>query len=315
MPEYTSAAEPSQPGNAVPSQPMAGTQPFPPLSAEAMWPLTGPTDPGAGPTSGMPAYPGGSRFPAPPLAPGTALPGRRSALPAILGIVAAAVVLLGGITVVAVTADGKHPSQSAAAPVTGVTSVTSRPPVTSAASPTVSTASPAGATSAAGSNHSGDLAKLLIPMPAGARPWPNRPAQETLDLTGASAYGTDANQWRELLDTAGFSRGIVRRWVTRDGRSVKVTLFQFETPAGALNFCNEEISGTGTSPDWSTVPGTPVRNAGLFITPTADANGYVVEIGLAWVADLFVHVAVAMKEPPDERAVDPLLTAEVALLS
>ncbi len=311
MPENTSAAEPSHPGDAAPPEPPAGTQPGSPITAAS--PPTGPTDPGAEPTTGMPRYPGGSQFPAPPLTPGTAQPGRRSAFPAILGIVAATVVLLGGIAVVAVTADGRHPSGSAAAPVTNAT--TSRPPVTSAASPTVSPASPASAPSTAGGNHSGDLAKLLIPMPAGARPWPNRPAQETLDLTGASAYGTDANLWRELLYSAGFSRGIVRRWVTRDGWSVKVTLFQFETPAGARTFCDDEISGTGKSPDWKTMPGTPVGHAQLFITPTADAKGYVVELGVTWVADIFVHVLVAMKEPPDKGAVDPLLTAEVALLS
>jgi hypothetical protein len=41
----------------------------------------------------------------------------------------------------------------------------------------------------------------------------------------------------------------------------------------------------------------------------------VVELGVTWVADIFVYVTVAMKEPADKGAVDPLLTAEVALLS
>ncbi len=309
-PEDMPAAEPPRPETPASIQLSEGAQADPLITTEQTPPAAGTAQPESGPTTGMPAYP--HQFSATPTLAVTPPPTGRRTLLLVLGIVAAAVVLLGGGTAVALVATGQHRSASAAAP---ASTAASGPPVPRAVSPTAGLTSAAPTTSAAVDTHPTDLAQLLIPAPAGARPWSNKPTMERLDLTGAAAYGTDTDLWRGLLVTDGFAQGIARRWATKDGRLVEVTLFQFRTPWGAQQFGTVEQQSVGHSPDWMAVT-TQMRdrNAEIFGTRAPDTAGYLVELGTTWASEIFVQIKVGMEPPMDDNAVDTLLTAERALL-
>jgi hypothetical protein len=97
--------------------------------------------------------------------------------------------------------------------------------------------------------HNGDVKRLMMGPPAGARKWPNVKAVEALTLTTATADLADLGMGEpgdlgegDLLDV-GFTDGYARRWIDKHGTYVTVRIYRFDHAGGGLEFANNMVGG------------------------------------------------------------------------
>jgi hypothetical protein len=159
-------------------------------------------------------------------------------------------------------------------------------------------------------NHTGDLARFLVPMPAGAKPTKTPPANEVLDVTKASAFGADAERWKDMLYTWEFSRGVVRRWSV-NAEMYEVVLFQFYNPANAEGFIAANRQGLETSPNWRSV--TAAHYGSVFVSTTT-TGGFVSQLAVAQTDDIMVLIEAATKPSTSTSITENLLYTEIHLL-
>jgi hypothetical protein len=229
-------------------------------------------------------------------------PARKSRRWVALAVGALVLVVLVGV-VIAVASSGT--STPAAAPTQAATSVpTAALSASAVASPTPSE-QPTWV-----DKHAGDLARFLVPMPAGAKPLKTKPANEKLDLAGASLYGADSSGFSEHLQLLGFSRGVVRRWSV--GIEVyEVVLFQFGDPSGASDLCASLKRGNESSTEWRSV--TAATFGSIFVS-TSPTEGFITQLGLGVVDDVMVFIRAATKPSTGTKVIEDLVYAEVHLL-
>ncbi len=301
--------QPEQPYSAPPQQTYGQTQPYGQQPAQPQYgqPAQAQYGQPAQPQYGQPAQPQFGQ-PAPTMyqQPGAyqqpgwgqpAAPPKRSKTPLIIGIVVAAVLLLGCGGVVALIVHRANED-------------------TPIASPTTSGPGPSHSASAAASaTHDADLTTYLVKAPSGSTPWTTKPNDEVLDLAAAADFGADSSVWNDLLTQWGFTRGIARHWRTSDDQIVEVTLFQFDHASGAAGFFGKISSATAASDEWDipiTAPGT--GGGKVFASSTTDDNGYDTQLGMATVGDVFINITVSAKPPMDDNACADLLLNQATLL-
>jgi hypothetical protein len=97
--------------------------------------------------------------------------------------------------------------------------------------------------------HHGDLKRLMMGQPAGARKWPDVKTVEALTLTTATADLAElgmlspGDDGEASLIEDGFTDGYVRRWIDKHGTYVTVRICRFDHAGGGLEFANNEVGG------------------------------------------------------------------------
>ncbi|MET9515312.1 hypothetical protein [Streptomyces sp. NPDC002994] len=90
----------------------------------------------------------------------------------------------------------------------------------------------------------GDLRKLLLKKPAGAKDWPSPPGNDGWMslMTYADGHGHPGDAFRNLLDS-GFRRIAVRSWTESNGLDVEIRLVQFreESQVASLGRLKDQL--------------------------------------------------------------------------
>jgi hypothetical protein len=151
--------------------------------------------------------------------------------------------------------------------------------------------------------HDGDVKRLMMSPPAGARKWPDVKAVEALTLTTATAdlaglgLGAPGDLGEEDLDGVGFTDGYVRRWIDKHDTYVTVRIYRFDHAGGGLEFANNEV-GTAEGADWGSVrndiKGNP--NAASFVQPNP-GNGVQSALVIGGFSDIAIVVTTRQRPP------------------
>jgi hypothetical protein len=97
--------------------------------------------------------------------------------------------------------------------------------------------------------HNGDVKRLMMGPPAGARKWPDVKTVEALTVTTATAdlayldMGLPGDLGEEDLLEVGFTDGYVRRWIDKHGVYVTVRIYRFDHAGGGVEFANNKVGG------------------------------------------------------------------------
>jgi hypothetical protein len=218
-------------------------------------------------------------------------------------LVGAVVLVVVAGVVVAVAASGL--GTPAAAPTQTYSPLFDQP-----VSPSPVASSPAAVAPSWTPTHTGDLARFLVPMPAGAKPTKTPPANEVLDIKKAADFGVDPSAWTDMLYTWQFSRGVVRRW-TVGAEEYQVVLFQFYNPANAEGFTELNKRGLETSTEWRSATAATYGSVFVSTTPTLGFNS---QLAIAQAEDILVIILASTKLSTSTSVVENLLHAEYHLL-
>jgi hypothetical protein len=250
---------------------------------------------------GPAAYPGYAAAPPPK-------PSRAGLIASVVAGVTAFLCLGAGTTTFFVVRHLGEPERSTGRP---VTLPTAGPPETPADAPTVPptnrpTSPPTSPpTKPSGHHvvHNGDVKRLMMGPPAGARKWPNVKAAEALTVTTAAAdladlgLGIPGDPGEEDLLEIGFTDGYVRRWIDKHDTYVTVRIYRFDHAGGGVQFANNEVGGAGTD-----VWGSARRNikddpnAASFVQPKA-RNGLQEALVIGGSSDIAILVTTRQRPP------------------
>jgi hypothetical protein len=206
----------------------------------------------AGGSSGPPpaVFPGPAAYPgyAPP--PPPSKPSRAGLIASVVSGVVAVLCVGAGTTTFFVVQHLDQPGNSTGRPV-------ALPTVDPTAAPTetptdASTETPAGPSTKPSNTvvvHHGDLKRLMMGQPAGARKWPDVKTVEALTLTTATAdlaqlgmISPDDDGEASLIED-GFTDGYVRRWIDKHDTYVTVRIYRFDHAGGGVEFANNKVGG------------------------------------------------------------------------
>ncbi len=212
---------------------------------------------------GQAASPADPTVAAPPAStPPAAEKGKAQHLGLVAGVIA--LILLAGIVVVGMVLVAHHDQTTG----TGSRSVAEASP---SMSPT-----PTDVGNAAGTDHSGDLRRLLLKMPADARAWQQDGiTDETMTLDQVASTRSKPEAMAGQLRRYDFSDGAARCWARRDARDVCVQLLRFKSALRAsqfLQFFNSGVADINADRGgrFADVPG-----GAWFVNPEADKYGKV----------------------------------------
>lgn len=180
---------------------------------------------------------------------------------------------------------------------------TADPTETPAAAPTDAPTNPSTNPTVGVVVHNGDVKRLMMGPPAGARKWPDAKAGEALTLTTATAeladlgLGVPGDPGEGDLLRIGFTDGYVRRWIDKHGNYVTVRIYRFDHAGGGVEFANNEI-GTAEGVDW----GDAQRNikidpnAASFVQPKT-RNGRQEALVVGGLSDITIVVTTQQRPP------------------
>jgi hypothetical protein len=151
--------------------------------------------------------------------------------------------------------------------------------------------------------HDGDLSRLMMDPPAGARSWPNVKAVETLTATTATADLADLGMsapgdlGEQYLLEDGFKDGCLRRWIDKHNTYVTVRIYRFDEAGGGVAYANNEIGGADPD-DWGTAQRNikDVPNAASFVRPTTK-NGLQETLAVGGWSDILIVVSTQQRPP------------------
>ncbi|WP_416975414.1 hypothetical protein [Streptomyces sp. 4F14] len=170
----------------------------------------------------------------------------------------------------------------------------------------------------------GDLRKLLVTRPKGAKdwegPWKGDPRWDSLSL-----YAETSSSPADVFDTAtadGFRRAVRVGWVESEHRSVEVSLVQYDqsgTTAGAFEAAMSgqywaggkktrswPLAGTGDGSSGVYIHDSPARKAGYLPLYSAEAH--------AWRGDLYAAVYMFDTKPIPKAAIMGLAQRQMGKL-
>jgi hypothetical protein len=149
----------------------------------------------------------------------------------------------------------------------------------------------------------------VLPVPAGARPWPtNTNALMSLASFIKSSYSKSYWTEEEALDARrGFVSAVEQGWDNADGSQQEITLVRFATPAGATSAFDAVSSAWKREPKPVTMLADPAIGAVGWSSPTLDTVGdAVTEWGVAF-GDTMILVVEYTAATPDPAAAKVLL--------
>jgi hypothetical protein len=294
---------PAYPPPYGPAAPYPQGQPaygYPPAQPSPAYPATQPP-PGYPPAQPAYGYPSVTPYPYPPVPP---TPPRKRRVGLIVGLSVTAILVLSAACVGVVVAVNRY---TAAHPLTATRTPSSSPTSAPAtASPTASPTLPP---------VTGDLRKLLLPVPAGAKTYtvPVLGTDGTITVQQAAKdnFG-DAANGVDRMNAIGFQRGAWVAW-TQNNVSTYIELYQFQSPSEAQDWV-DALSRAATD-DYAAgfdVPDVP--RAWCHATKKADSGGDNVVICYASLGYLYVELWHYTHGAPDADATMQLLRQQLALL-
>ena len=162
--------------------------------------------------------------------------------------------------------------------------------------------------------HAAALAQYLVPMPPGARTWPNQPAEQELPDLEATRRELD-NPALDVgfLEEDNFQQGYERRWIDGKGTTIEAHLFQFQSADGAAHYARmtKEVFEAGAG--WGKPK--PVPGAGGAVVQIQVEPDEYVRAGGVVVGDNLVAIIITKARAPyDPKPLYTLLTQQAQLL-